>query len=98
MTKRTRTRNKAKPTEDESSLPSSSRQSKTPAEGPAVGYCRPPLQSRFQRGQSGNPKGRRKNSRNFKTLIQQALTGLISIREGDKRRSITKLEGVVLRQ
>jgi hypothetical protein len=25
-----------------------------------VGYCRPPKQHRFQRGQSGNPRGRRR--------------------------------------
>ncbi len=98
MTKRTRATNKANPVQGESSSPDPIRQPKEPAEEPAVGYGRPPLHSRFKKGQSGNPRGRRRNSRNLKTIIQQALTGLISIRQGEKRRSITKLEGVVLRQ
>jgi hypothetical protein len=69
-----------------------------PTKDQVVGYGRPPLHGQFKKGQSGNPRGRRKNSRNLKTIIQQALTGLISIREGEKRRSVTKIEGVVLRQ
>ena len=64
----------------------------------AVGYGRPPLHSRFQPGRSGNPRGRSKHSRNLKTIIQQALTGRITVREGERRRSISRLEGVVLRQ
>lgn len=64
----------------------------------AVGYGRPPLHSRFKAGRSGNQRGRPKHSRNLKTVIQQALTGRITVREGDKRRSISRLEGVVLRQ
>ena len=68
------------------------------ADDRAVGYGRPPAHSQFKKGQSGNPHGRRKNSKSLKTLIRQALTGLITIREGEKRRSINKLEGVVLRQ
>jgi hypothetical protein len=68
------------------------------SEESAVGYGRPPQHSRFKPGQSGNPHGRPKHSRNFKTIIQQALTGRITVREGEKQRRITKLEGVVLRQ
>ena len=64
----------------------------------AVGYGRPPLHGRFKLGRSGNPRGRPKQSRNLKTIIQQALIDRITVREGDRRRSITRLEGVVLRQ
>jgi hypothetical protein len=63
-----------------------------------VGFGRPPLHSRFKRGQSGNPRGRPKNSKNFTTIVQDVLTQRITIREGNQRRSITRLEGVVLRQ
>jgi hypothetical protein len=96
MTKRTRAKKEAEPAQQEPSLPN--RQPKARTEEKAVGYGRPPRHSRFKKGQSGNPKGRRKHSRNFKTIIREALTGRISIREGEKRRSISKLEGVVLRQ
>jgi len=63
-----------------------------------VGYGRPPTESRFQPGTSGNPRGRRKGSKNLKTLIRKALTASISIREGTKTRWVSKIEGVVLHQ
>ena len=63
-----------------------------------VGYRRPPVRSRFQPGSSGNLKGRPKNGKNLKTLIRQALTAKISIKEGPNSRRVSKLEGVVLRQ
>jgi hypothetical protein len=64
----------------------------------AVGYGRPPIGSRFQPGSSGNPRGRRKGSKNLKTLIRKAMTASISIQEGTKTRRVSKIEGVVLRQ
>ena len=63
-----------------------------------VGYGRPPRHGQFKPGHSGNPKGRPKNSRNLKTIIREVFTERIMVREGERRRSITKLEGVVLRQ
>jgi Family of unknown function (DUF5681) len=64
----------------------------------AVGYGRPPIESRFQPGTSGNSRGRRKGSKNLKTLIRKAMTASISIQEGTKTRRVSKIEGVVLRQ
>jgi hypothetical protein len=64
----------------------------------AVGYGRPPLHTRFRPGKSGNPKGRPKNSRNLRTIIQDALTAKIVLRQGQGKRSISKLEGIVMRQ
>ncbi len=32
-----------------------------------VGYCKPPKRTRFQPGQSGNPRGRPKGTKNLKT-------------------------------
>ena len=66
--------------------------------GYTVGYGRPPVSTRFKPGLSGNAKGRPKNSKNLKTLIRQALTAKISIREGSRNRRVSKIEGVVLRQ
>jgi hypothetical protein len=43
--------------------------------GYEVGYCRPPRDTRFKRGQSGNPKGRRSGRPNMKTVIERVLTG-----------------------
>jgi hypothetical protein len=67
-------------------------------EGYAVGYRRPPAATRFKPGESGNPKGRRKGSKNFKTLIKEALNAKITIQEGSTSRRVSKFEGVILRQ
>ena len=55
-----------------------------------VGYKKPPGHSRFKAGQSGNPKGRPKSSRNLKTELAEELQELISVREGGTRRTISK--------
>jgi Family of unknown function (DUF5681) len=64
----------------------------------SIGYGRPPVHTRFKPGTSGNPKGRPKSSRNLRTIIQDALMQKIMLRQGQGKRSITKLEGIVLRQ
>src|SRR5580700_2333677 len=64
----------------------------------SVGYRKPPVASRFKPGTSGNAKGRQKGSRNFKTLIKEAMTSPVLIHEGQTSRRVSKIEGVVLRQ
>ena len=60
-----------------------------------VGYCRPPLHSRFKPGQSGNPKGRPKQSRNLRTIVKQVLSEDMQIREGGRLRRMSAMEAVV---
>ena len=60
-----------------------------------VGYCRPPLHSRFKPGQSGNPKGRAKGSQNLRTIVKQVSSEQILIREGDRPRRMSKMEALV---
>lgn len=55
-----------------------------------TGYKRPPVASRFKKGQSGNPRGRPKGQLNLKTDLIDELSELIRINEGGKPRSITK--------
>jgi hypothetical protein len=65
-------------------------------QGPfAVGYGRPPLHSRFKPGQSGNPKGRAKQSRNMRTIVQQVLNEDMQIREGGRVRRMSAIEALV---
>lgn len=66
--------------------------------GAPVGYARPPIASRFKPGKSGNPHGRPRSSRNLKTIIQSALTAPVVLRQGDRKRSVSKLEGIVMKQ
>lgn len=60
-----------------------------------VGYCSPPVHSRFKTGQSGNPSGRAKGSQNFKTLFNKILNEEISLREGSDVKRLTKAEAII---
>ncbi|MBO0734337.1 MAG: hypothetical protein J2P49_08490 [Methylocapsa sp.] len=60
-----------------------------------VGYGRPPAKYRFQKGVSGNPKGRSKGTKNFATLFMKAMTKSVTITENGKRKRISKLEAAV---
>jgi len=69
----------------------------SPSADYAVGYKRPPLHTRFKPGVSGNPSGRRKDSKNFKTLLNAILNEQISLQEGSESRKITKAEAIMRR-
>jgi hypothetical protein len=60
-----------------------------------VGYCRPPLTTRFRPGQSGNPRGRPKGARNLSTVVAAALSERVAVNENGRRRRITKLEAAI---
>ena len=75
--------------------PGGSGDSKDPTPPHEVGYCRPPVESRFQPGQSGNPKGRRKRQRNLRTEVREALDKTIALREGDRTRMATKQTALI---
>ena len=76
---------------DESHAPKPSKPNAT-----SVGYGRPPVHSRFKPGQSGNPKGRRKGQRNVRTVVDGELNQRITVREGNRTRSLTKLDAFVV--
>jgi Family of unknown function (DUF5681) len=60
-----------------------------------IGYRRPPLRTRFRRGQSGNPRGRPKGARNLSTVVAAALGEKVAVTENGRRRRITKFEAAV---
>jgi hypothetical protein len=62
-----------------------------------IGYKRPPKSGQFKQGQSGNPKGRRKGSRNFLTLLEQELGQSIVVNENGYKKKITRLQAMVKR-
>jgi hypothetical protein len=60
-----------------------------------VGYCNPPLHTRFKPGESGNPSGRAKGSQNLKTIFNKVLDEEISLREGSEVKKVSKAEALV---
>lgn len=61
----------------------------------SVGRCRPPTHSQFKPGQSGNPRGRPKRSKNMATLFEEELNLTVAITENGKRSRISKRELIV---
>ena len=55
-----------------------------------VGYGKPPKDTRFKKGQSGNPRGRPKGAKNFSTLLDKELNERIMVTEGGRKRSLSK--------
>jgi len=60
-----------------------------------VGRGRPPAQHQFQRGKSGNPRGRPKGARNLAIELTEELNQKVRIREGDKESYISKQRAII---
>jgi hypothetical protein len=63
----------------------------------AVGYGRPPKANQFEKGVSGNPRGRPKGSRTVGALLQDILRQKIAVTENGRTRRLPALE-VILRR
>jgi Family of unknown function (DUF5681) len=60
--------------------------------GPMViWYSQPPVEHRFRKEVSGNPKGRGKGTKNFVTIFLTAMTKSVTITENGTRKKISKL-------
>ena len=56
-----------------------------------VGYCKPPKKYRFQKGQSGCPRGRPKGQRNRKTILKEIFGQTYTITIGNSRKKMDML-------
>ena len=81
------------------SPPSTPQESKPHPEPPEyeVGYGKPPKDTQFRKGQSGNPKGRPKGSKNFVTLVHEALDQPIVVREDGRSRKVSARAAIAKR-
>ena len=49
-----------------------------------VGYCKPPLETRFPPGSSGNPRGRPSGRPSLKTMVESVAYRKVPIRQGEQ--------------
>lgn len=61
----------------------------------SVGHGKPPLETRFRPGRSGNPGGRPRGKRNLKTDLDEELQQLVSIGDDEHNEKISKQRLIV---
>src|ERR1700686_1314029 len=60
-----------------------------------VGYKHPPVKSQFCKGQSGNPRGRRKGQRNLGPVLAEVLRQTVTVKQDGKSQRMSKGEAVI---
>jgi hypothetical protein len=71
-----------------------------PSDGPRdyeVGYRKPPIGSRFKKGNNANPRGRPRKSKDLAGMLKRALDTPVVVVEDGVRRRRTKREIVIAR-
>ena len=62
-----------------------------------VGYRRPPRHSRFQPGQSGNPRGRPRGVKSLSDIVRKIVGQKVTVTENGRVRRVPRLEAILLR-
>lgn len=60
-----------------------------------VGYAKPPKQTRFQPGRSGNPSGRRRKPQTLARDLLDEMQDLVTVGEGEARRTLSRQRAIL---
>ena len=60
-----------------------------------VGYKHPPVKNQFRKGQSGNPRGRRKGQRNLAAVLAEVLRQTVTVKQGGNCQRMSKGEALI---
>lgn len=63
-----------------------------------IGFGKPPKHTQFRKGQSGNPKGRPKGSKNIIVLIRKALEEKVTVKGPGGTHSMSTFEAALMQQ
>jgi hypothetical protein len=64
-------------------------------EADTVGYKHPPRAHQFRPGQSGNPSGRPKGARNFRSELREELSEVVTVRDGEREIQVSKQRALI---
>lgn len=62
-----------------------------------VGYAKPPKASQFRKGQSGNPKGRKRSEENFFAIFKRLVTRRVKVSNNGAVKTLSMAEAIFLR-
>lgn len=62
-----------------------------------VGYGKPPKNTRFREGESGNPNGRPKGAKGLNTLVRKYMTAKVRVRTDSGVKQMSAIEAMILK-
>jgi hypothetical protein len=62
-----------------------------------IGYGKPPKANQFRKGRTGNPRGKRQGEENIISAFKRIVSKRVKINDGEKVRTITLAEAVILK-